>query len=399
MTDPATGDSPFLVARSAPARGAAGGVDSVVGADDVAGADRAHLAAGVEDATASGAVGAVSHSAPSSGAASIGESIGRSGAGPGGAQGVSAAPRDRTASSEADEGAGSRLGLVALLASVVAIAWFLIVIARDVEAARFTRLDLRAVRVDSGPGWVDPRWGPALEQALDALPEMDADDPATLDVVRQALAALPFVAEVGEVRVLWPDGVRLQVRWREPVACVRTGDGFALVSSEGVVLPGEWSAPPGRAYGYYPLIGAGELARAELETGAWLQDERWLDGLSVARVLAKGLQPDDWIRLGRIVIDTRESRAASVEHPGVVLWFEGGRRAYFGRAPHLDEPGELPVARKCLSLSLALRRLDEGREHLDEGREHLDWELVDLRWDQPELLPRGGLPDAKGGAR
>lgn len=384
MTDPATGDSPFLVARSAPARGASSGVDSVEGADDVAGAERAELAAGLERAES--AVRADHAAANGEG------SPGASFSGAGSALGASAAPRDRTASPEADEGTNSRLGLVALLASVVAIAWFLIVIARDVEAARFTRLDLRAVRVDSGPGWVDPRWGPALEQALAALPEMDADDPATLDVVRQTLAALPFVAEVGEVRVLWPDGVRLQVRWREPVACVRTGDGFALVSNEGVVLPGEWSAPPGRAYGYYPLIGAGEMARAELETGAWLQDERWLDGLSVARVLAKGLQPDDWIRLGRIVIDTRESRAASVEHPGVVLWFEGGRRAYFGRAPHLDEPGELPVARKCISLSLALRRLDEGPEQLD-------WELVDLRWDQPELLPRGGLPDATGVAR
>jgi hypothetical protein len=389
MTDPATGDSPFLVARSAPARGAAGGVESVGDADHVAGAERAELVAGLERAeSAVRADPAAAHGEASPGASFSGASF----SGADGAQVASAAPRDRTASPEADEGTNSRLGLVALLASVVAIAWFLIVIARDVEAARFTRLDLRAVRVDSGPGWVDPRWGPALEQALAALPEMDADDPATLEIVRQTLAALPFVAEVGEVRVLWPDGVRLQVRWREPVACVRTGDGFALVSSEGVVLPGEWSAPPGRAYGYYPLIGAGEIARAELEIGAWLQDERWLDGLSVARVLGKGLQPDDWIRLGRIVIDTRESRAASVEHPGVVLWFEGGRRAYFGRAPHLDEPGELPVTRKCLSLSLALRRLDEGPEQLD-------WELVDLRWDQPELLPRGGLPDATGVAR
>jgi hypothetical protein len=368
MTDHATGDGPSLVARSAPARGAAQDVDSGSGA------------------VGSGATPQQVFSAETS-PRPLGDVAAQ-----GSVAGADRALHGEQGAAHEASGISSRLGLVALLASVVAIAWFLIVIARDVEAARFTRLDLRAVRVDSGPGWVDPRWGPALEQALAALPEMNADDPATLVVIRETLAALPFVAEVGEVRVLWPDGVRLQVRWREPVACVRTGDGFALVSSEGVVLPGEWSAPPGRAYGYYPLIGAGETARAELETGAWLQDERWLDGLSVARVLAKGLQPDDWIRLGRIVIDTRESRAASVEHPGVVLWFEGGRRAYFGRAPHLDEPGELPVVRKCLSLSLALRRLDEGPEHLD-------WELVDLRWDQPELLPRGGLPDATGVAR
>lgn len=372
MTEHATGDLPSTGERSAPARGELPDVAPNAGAVSGGGS------ASVEASNASLAAAAGGSNSPSAAA--------------GGAR-LELAPVAREERLARDEaGANSRLGLVALLASVVAIAWFLIVIARDVEAARFTRLELRAVRVDSGPGWVDPRWGPALEQALAALPEMNADDPTTVEVIRQTLAGLPFVAEVGEVRVLWPDGVRLQVRWREPVACVRTGDGFALVSSEGVVLPGEWSAPPGRAYGYYPLIGAGETARAELEAGAWLQDERWLDGLSVARVLAKGLQPDDWIRLGRIVIDTRESRSASVEHPGVVLWFEGGRRAFFGRAPHLDEPGELPVARKCQSLSLALRRLDEGPDHVD-------WELVDLRWDQPELLPRGGLPDATGVAR
>ncbi len=280
---------------------------------------------------------------------------------------------------------------MAIALAVVASLWFVYSLARDIEAADFTRLDLDAVRVDSGPGWVDPRWESWVEQRVRELPAMNADDAASPDALRGALEELPFVAEVGDVRVLWPDGVRAELRWREPAACVRTGDGFAVVSVEGVVLPGEWSAPPPRRFGHLPVLAGAAAERAELESGAWLASPCWEDGLSVARALARNLAADDWIRLGRIVIDAREARDASVENPGVVLWLEGGRRAHFGRSPNHGEPGELPVERKCASLARALRLLDDGPSRLD-------WELVDLRWDQPELLPRGGLLLPESGA-
>ncbi len=285
---------------------------------------------------------------------------------------------------------GARWGLATMLLALAAIGWFLISLQRHVEAAAFTQVDLAAVRVDSGPGWVDERWPSWLRARLAQLPPLAADAPGAVESVRGALEELPFVAEVGAVRVLWPDALRLEVRWREPIAAVRLGSSFALLSSEGVVLPGEWSAPPPRAFGYFPVVAAPSSARAELVCGAWLDSEVWHDGLSVARALEAGLAPDDWLRAGRIVIDAQRAASASVEDPGVVLWLEGGRRAYFGRSPNLGEPGELPPARKCASLSRALRLLDSGPAHFD-------WELVDLRWDRPELLPRGGWqPEASG---
>lgn len=282
---------------------------------------------------------------------------------------------------------GERWGLLALLLALIAIAWFFFSLTRDIDAASFTRLDLKAVQVDSGPGWVDARWSAWIEQRLEELAPLDADGEATSQTLRAALEDLPFVAEVGAVRVLWPDAVRVDLRWREPVGCLRAGDAFALVSAEGVVLPGEWSAPPPRRFGYFPVLAGSAVAREEIQSGAWLEDPVWEDGLSVARALARELGADDWVRVGRMVVDAREARQASTEHPGVVLWLEGGRRAYFGRAPNSGEPGELPVERKCAALSRALRLLDDGPAHLD-------WELVDLRWDRPELLPRGGLPEA-----
>lgn len=278
----------------------------------------------------------------------------------------------------------SAWGLLVLALAVGAIAWFFRSLVRDIEAAEFTRVDPFAVRLDVGPGWVDPRWEGWLAQRIAELPDMSADAPGAAATLSDALLDLPFIAEVGGASVLWPDGLRIEVRFREPIACVRVGDGFALVSDDGVVLPGAWSAPPPRDQGYFPLIAAELPARDELQSGAYLVSPCWVDGLAVARTLQSELRPDDWIRLGRVVIDARQARFASVEHPGVVLWLEGGRRAYFGRAPNVDEPGELPVTRKCAALSRALR-LDGA------GEQSLDWELIDLRWDRPEVLPRGGV--------
>jgi len=271
-----------------------------------------------------------------------------------------------------------------MLLALAAIAWFLYSLQRDIEAAALTRLDAGAVQVDCGPGWVDPRWSQWIAHRIGELEPLAADEPQTGEVLQRALEELPFVAEVGRVRVLWPDAVRVALRWREPLACVRTADGFALVSSQGVVLPGEWSAPPARDFGYFPVLAGSTLDRAQIGSGAWLDADAWEDGLSVARALRSGLAADDWVRAGRLVIDARNARRASVDSAGTVLWLEGGRRAYFGRAPSQGEPGELPHERKCAALSRALRLLDPGPEQLD-------WELVDLRWDRPELLPRGGL--------
>lgn len=300
--------------------------------------------------------------------------------------------------SSAPASRGARWGLATLLLALLAIAWFLYSLQRHVDAAAFTQVELGAVRVDSGPGWVDARWPDWLRARLAQLPPLAADDEGAPDAVRTALEELPFVAEIGPVRVLWPDGLRIDVRWREPLAAVRVGSAFALVSSEGVVLPGEWSAPPAREFGFFPVIGAPSAARAEVFSGAWLEADVWHDGLSVARALNSWLGADDWLRAGRIVIDAQRARQASVDEPGVVLWLEGGRRAYFGRSPNLNEPGKLPPERKCASLSRALRLLDSGPSYFD-------WELVDLRWDRPELLPRGGwqpdspaAPDLRGPA-
>ncbi len=277
-------------------------------------------------------------------------------------------------------------GGLSLVLALIAIAWFFLLLVRDVDAANFTRLQSSAVRVDVGPGWVDPRWQPWTIAALAQLPEMTADSPETRAVLERTLAELPFVAEVGQTRVLWPDGVRIDVRFRQPVACVRVGEAYLTLGDDGIVLPGLWSMPPARETGFVPLLACDPQGRAELAEGARVASPALLDGLAVANALWEHLSKEDWFALGRFVIDARTARLASDVEPGTVMWLEGARRIYFGRSPNLDAPGELPYARKCASISAALVKLAPSETQFD-------WELADVRWDKPELLPRGGLED------
>lgn len=279
----------------------------------------------------------------------------------------------------------ARLGALGLVLSVLAILWFFRVLVRDAEAASFTSVEPAASRVDFGPGWSDPRWEALVSATLAQLPPLHPERAEDLRLVEDTLLKLPIVAAVGETRVLWPDGLRVAIELRQPVACVRSGDVYFAVSQEGIVLPGAWSTPPGHDGKFLPLVVLEDEVRGAAWEGNVLDSAGAHDGLAVAAVLERELAADDWIRLGRAVIDARTARTTSVEEPGTVLLLEGARRIYFGRSPNLDAPGELPVKNKCASLARALRLAESGEPPVD-------WELVDVRWDVPEVLPRGGLP-------
>ena len=255
----------------------------------------------------------------------------------------------------------------------------------------FAVIDPRFARLDGYAVFVDDRWRPALAARLASLPEISAEDPEPLEPIRATLASLPFVAEVGVGTVLWPDGYRVAVRLRKPVACLhvaRAADagGYLLVAEDGVVLPGEWKRPPWVAGGWLPVLGPlEEPARgsdASLRPGAKIGERRHLDALAVAVSMRGALAAEDFETLGAPVIDATNARAASVTEPGVVLELEEGRRVLFGRAPNSGEPGELPTEQKWASLAKAARAL---RPTTAERR---DWSALDVRWDVPDILWR-----------
>ncbi|MFN0007085.1 MAG: cell division protein FtsQ/DivIB [Planctomycetota bacterium] len=262
----------------------------------------------------------------------------------------------------------------------------------DLDLVGFTRIDPRRTTIADSSGLVDARWRETLAARLASLPPFSSIDPSAGPAIRAALLSLPFVAEVGEGRVLWPDGYDVRVRFREPVACVLVGDVYLAVSKEGVILPGEWVRPPWIGGGWLPLLAADEGAldrvRSEVHRGARLVAPEFADALDVATSMRASLSAEDFETMGAPAIDASHARRASVEDPGVVLHLEGGRRVFFGRIPGSDEPGELPASKKWDALRRGLKAI---RNTSADAR---DWVLLDVRWDVPDVLWRDGEPAA-----
>jgi len=109
-----------------------------------------------------------------------------------------------------------------VLGVVLAGAW-LVALRRDVLASGFAHVETARARLDAGPGWVDERWSDELRWLLAEIPQPSIEDRAALEALGQRVATLSFVAAVDNVAVVWPDGVRVALRLREPVACIHVG--------------------------------------------------------------------------------------------------------------------------------------------------------------------------------
>lgn len=248
----------------------------------------------------------------------------------------------------------------------------------------------RAVRV---PPWADPRWAGRLSATLTAARPFPVADPGGPDEVAAALRRLSFVREVERCEADPVRGLITVVALRRPLACLRTAEGYRLVDEEGVVLEGDWPAPPRLGAQALPVLGPLDDARlASLRPGDRLGEPEWQAALEVVRSLRENVPPPARARLGRLVVDARDARRASVACPGIRLELEGGRVALFGRAPDCAEPGELAAASKWDSLVRAL-------ELFEADPIANDWQLVDLRWDRPELALRGGPAARNDGPR
>lgn len=295
---------------------------------------------------------------------------------------------------------GGVLTSVTIALALIAMAWFFWMLESEVDADEFTRVETSCVRLDAGAGWVDPRWEGIIRDCIARVEPFACDDPQGQESALRELHALPFVLSVATPEVVWPDGVRITLKLRAPIACVRIGREYLVLASDGMLLPGIWPAPPRCGQGFLPEIALDEDSSRILRPGQVFWNDAVADALSVASSMWAQLDGEDLARLGRSIIDARKARRTSVEEPGTVIYLENSRRVLFGRAPSTQEPGELPVQAKWLNLANALLCLPAGAPLEAGGPPSLrpgdvDWELVEVRWDHPAMLPRGGTANAR----
>ncbi len=260
-------------------------------------------------------------------------------------------------------------------------AWLCSSLQNGVNAAGFATVDVRRSRLDFPVGFRDPRWQDYLALHLARLRSVDSRDAEAVRSVAREIARLPFVAQVLEPRVVWPDGIEIPLRLREPAATVLVGTEYLVVSDDGVLLPGRWPTPPLVTSRFLPVIGPNDDRFEHVEPGTRLTAPGDVDGLAVAISMRSGLEPDDFALTGPPLIDATRARATSVEEPGVRIHFEGRRTIHFGRAPGAGMPGELPPEKKWEQVRRALALLDPANGARD-------WSLLDVRWDVADLAWR-----------
>lgn len=247
------------------------------------------------------------------------------------------------------------------------------------EASGDAWVDPARLSFSSLPGWADPRWIDTLEDLAAQTEPFIVGDGQALQAFGERLLELPFIERLGELGADRRRGLFVELSLCRPEACIPVGEGFLLVSRDGVVLPGRWEDPPRSGSGFLPVIGP--VRDAELfalaRPGDWLVDPSHLDAIDVAISLREHLDETALGRLGRCLIDASRAPQASVEEPGIRLLLEDKRLCLFGRSPATEEPGELSVAAKWNALACALA--------LFEATPPRDWDLVDCRWDRPDL--------------
>ncbi len=256
----------------------------------------------------------------------------------------------------------------------------------EAESRGLTRIDVTRYKLHARGEWILEAWMVELERVLAETRTVAAGDREAIEALRGRLAALPFVAEIAEAEVDWPDGLTVPLRLHQPIACLRIEEDFLPVAADGTLLPGYSYAPHEAFGGYLPVLGPHGLdadPARPFQAGDRLAHPAHLDALALAESLWAHLDRDSLARLGRVVIDAESETAFDGLPGGAVLDLEGARRVHFGHVPGRGGPGELPLATKWRHVAAGLERWAAGEV----------FDAFDVRWDEPAAL---SSPDEGG---
>jgi hypothetical protein len=195
-----------------------------------------------------------------------------------------------------------------------------------------------SVRVAVAPSWVDSRGAEVVRVDTEGSTLFDPD---LVDRVGRAFEACPWVRRVAAVERAFPNALRVRLEYRRPHVAVRRPNGFVLVDSEGVRLPGVYADPPPCDR---PMRVAGVSASPPVPGRAW-DDPAVRTGLAMADYVERtpllrelGIREVDVSNLGGRV-DPRRSEVALVTANGcALLW---GRTPWAGRFGDIAEDEKL----------------------------------------------------------
>lgn len=207
-----------------------------------------------------------------------------------------------------------------------------------------------------GPAWGGDEVIRPVRERLERLGPLNLFDPGFERKVREALAEVPGVARVNEVRRQWPNRYGISIRLYRPVAVVVWKKKMVPVTGKGVALP---FAPYARACeGLLRITGVPEPPPREGE--AW-RSEALADGLEALLQIGPHLD-----RLRPLLLDRIDVARARDPRGGVVFRGEGQVTVLWGRprAP----VGENPVAKKISLLEIAASNVEAVRGQMVDVR-------------------------------
>ena len=272
--------------------------------------------------------------------------------------------RGSTASPRVWDGRRALFGLRVLLSVLTVVAavfgwqWSERALADYVSTHRNATVTVESVTLASAPSWMSPM----LHDELQSLVAKEVgDDPLSgFDLRRagSALAADPWVARVGRIQRIPGGQLVVHADYRQPVALVQVGDGYHLVDSQGVRLPGLYLEHQLDRLNMPVLTGVDAAAPA---AGQEWRGADLHGGLALVRLLA----PEPYMNQIRAIdLGQRDSRGRA----RLVLWTRSGGMVRWGLPPGREQSIEPDAATKKQRLAELYRR----RRQIDAGGRAVD---------------------------
>jgi len=225
--------------------------------------------------------------------------------------------------------------------------------------AKDPRFLARPIGLDArGPAWGSDEVLKPVRDRLLRLGPLNLFDRHFEEKVRAALAEVPGIACVHDVRRHWPDRYGVSFRLYRPAAVVRWKDRVIPVTGKGVVLPHE---PYARACeGLLRITGVPE---APPRPGESWRSDALEDGLATLYQIGPELE-----RVRPLLLDRIDVSGAGNPRRGVVLFGDAEVTVLWGRprAP----VGENPVAKKLSLLEIAASSAEALRGQTVDVRFH-----------------------------